>query len=60
MKLPEVVHTIQAIADNPDHGLDINQVHSLYVAVAVLNSLPDDYITLLDAVLDLATPTPHS
>ena len=59
MQLPEVVQTIQAIADNPELGLDTTQVHALYFAIAIMNSLPDDYTYLLNAVLDLRTPAQH-
>ena len=59
MQLLDVIQTIQAIADNSDLAPGINQVHALYVATAVLRSLPEDYINLLDAVLDVEPPPPQ-
>ena len=60
MQLSDVIQTIQAVADNSDLAPGFNQVHALYVAVAVLRSLPEDYINLLDAVLDLPILTPRT
>ena len=48
-----VISTLQDMAVNPEHALDINQVHALYFAVAVIQSLSQNLKDLIDVVLDL-------
>ncbi len=48
-----VISTLQDMAGNPEHALDVNQVHALYFAVALIQSLPQNLRDWIDVVLDL-------
>ena len=58
MKSAEVIPILEGMAENQDQALDINQVHALYFAVAIIHSLPDTLTRLIDAIFNLAYPTP--
>ncbi|MBA7530857.1 hypothetical protein ES705_23068 [subsurface metagenome] len=53
MKSTTVIDTLQDMAGNPVHALDVNQVHALYFAVAIILSLPQNQRDVIDVVLNL-------
>ena len=58
MKCLSVVPILEDMAENPELALDINQVHALYFAVAVIRALPETFTRLIDAVCGLVHPGP--
>ncbi len=56
MKIAEVSPILKGIADNPELGLEINEVYALIFACAVINSLPENSIKVIDAIFNLAFP----
>ncbi|MBA7714930.1 hypothetical protein ES703_123962 [subsurface metagenome] len=58
MKSLDVIPILESLSRNPDQALDINQVHALIFAVAVIHSLPENTIRLIDSIFDLAYPEP--
>ena len=59
MKAADVIPILEALAENQEHALSIDQVHALYFAVSIIRSLPDASIGIIDAIFDLAFPQPH-
>ncbi|GAJ04431.1 unnamed protein product [marine sediment metagenome] len=53
MKCADVILTLEDLAENPEQDLDINRVHALHFAVAVIRSLPQNLKDCIDAILDL-------
>ncbi|MBA7685690.1 hypothetical protein ES703_94115 [subsurface metagenome] len=53
MKSRDVITILEDMAVNPEHALDVDQVHALYFATAVIGSLPQNQIDCLDVILDL-------
>ncbi len=49
----DVVSTLEDMAENPEHALDVNQVHALHFANAVIRSLPQNQRDCIDVILDL-------
>ena len=58
MKSSDVGLILEDMAENQDQSLDSNQVLALHFAIAVIHSLPENSIRLIDAIFDLAYPTP--
>jgi hypothetical protein len=58
MKAVDVIPILEDLSRDPEKALDINQVHALICAVAIIRSLPENSIRLIDAMLDLAYPEP--
>ena len=58
MRSADVVPILEGMAENQDQALDIHQVHALYFAVAIIRSLPENSIRLIDSIFDLAFPEP--
>ncbi|MBA7530841.1 hypothetical protein ES705_23052 [subsurface metagenome] len=54
----DVIPILEDLSRDPEKALDINQVHALIFAVAVIHSLPKNLTRLIDAILDLKYPTP--
>ncbi|MBA7507436.1 hypothetical protein ES706_06155 [subsurface metagenome] len=53
MKSFDVISVLEDMAENPDHALDVDQVHALHFANAVIRSVPQNLIDCIDVILDL-------
>ncbi len=53
MKSYDVISVLEAMAENQENALGVDEVHSLLFAVAVIRSLPQDLKDLQDVILDL-------
>ncbi|GAI48324.1 unnamed protein product [marine sediment metagenome] len=58
MKTAEVVQALEAIADDPEHALNIRQVQALLTGSAVIRSLPKPLLASMDILLDLEDTRP--
>ncbi|MBA7525910.1 hypothetical protein ES705_18069 [subsurface metagenome] len=53
MKSFDVISVLEDMAENPEHALDVDQVHALHFANAVIRSVPQNLIDCIDVILDL-------
>ncbi|MBA7537618.1 hypothetical protein ES705_29887 [subsurface metagenome] len=53
MKSFDVISVLEDMAENPEHALEVDQVHALHFANAVIRSLPQNQIDCIDVILDL-------
>ncbi|MBA7555328.1 hypothetical protein ES705_47987 [subsurface metagenome] len=53
MNSTDVITVLENMAGNPEHALDIDEVHALHFANALLRSLSQNLKDLIDVVLDL-------
>ncbi|MBA7543090.1 hypothetical protein ES705_35416 [subsurface metagenome] len=53
MKSTEVISALENMAVDLYLSLDIDQIHSLHFACAVIRSLPQNLIDCIDVILDL-------
>ena len=53
MNSTDVITVLEDMAENPELALDVNQVHALHFASAVIRSLPQDLRNCVDVILDL-------
>ncbi|MBA7536771.1 hypothetical protein ES705_29035 [subsurface metagenome] len=58
MKSADVIPILEDLSRNSEHALDITQVHALTFACAVIHSLPEASIKVIDVLFDLAYPEP--
>ncbi len=58
MMSSDVIPILEDLSRNPEQALDSNQVHALIFATAVIHSLPENSIRLIDTIFDLAYPEP--
>lgn len=59
MTVTEAIQTIQEIIDNPDSNFSLRQLHALYFAQAVLRTLPQKLVSLIDDLLTLEVTWPR-
>ena len=53
MNSTDVITVLENMAGNPEHALDIDEVHALHFANALLRSLPQNLRDWVDLILDL-------
>ncbi|MBA7552775.1 hypothetical protein ES705_45351 [subsurface metagenome] len=53
MKSLDVISVLEDLAENPEHALEVDQVHALHFANAVIRSLPQNQLDCIDVILDL-------
>ncbi|MBA7667110.1 hypothetical protein ES703_75195 [subsurface metagenome] len=58
MTTAEVVQTLEAIADDPEHALTITQVRALLIASAVVRSLTRELLASIDILLGVEDAIP--
>ncbi len=49
----EVQNTLEKLATDTGRGLDLDEVHSIHFASAVMRSLPQNLKDCIDVILDL-------
>jgi hypothetical protein len=55
----EVQNTLEALATDPGRGLDLQEVHAIHFACAVIRSLPQNLKDCIDIILDLEKARPQ-
>ena len=58
MKTAEVVQTLEAIADDPEHALTKGQERALLTASVIIRSLPKPLLAAMDILLNVEDAKP--
>ncbi|MBA7553023.1 hypothetical protein ES705_45605 [subsurface metagenome] len=59
MKCAQVITILEDLSRNPEQALDIDQVHALIFAVAIIHAMPENQTNLVDILFDLSFPDPY-